>query len=67
MNFNVPGEMPGNLAGGIGKDQKTNAVGANPSPQDDERIVNGSVVISDTGSSRLRPRKNSRKKNQRAW
>lgn len=50
MNFNVPGEIPGNLAGGIGKDQKTNAVGANPSPQDDERIVRGSVVVSDRGS-----------------
>ena len=50
MNFNMPGEIPGNLAGGIGKDQKANAVGANPSPQDDERIAKGSVVVSDAGS-----------------
>lgn len=37
MDFNIPGEIPGNIAGGIGNDQTTCKVGANPSPQNDER------------------------------
>jgi hypothetical protein len=49
MNFNVIGEIPGNIAGGIGKDQAANPVGATPSPQDDARIAKGSVTIFDTG------------------
>jgi hypothetical protein len=50
LNFNAPNEVPGNLAGGIGKDQKKNRFGAHPSPQDDQRTVKGSVLISDAGS-----------------
>ncbi|MFL6216471.1 MAG: DUF4157 domain-containing protein [Blastocatellia bacterium] len=50
MNFNVIGEIPGNIAGGIGKDQAANPVGATPSPQDDARIAKGSVTIFDTGT-----------------
>jgi hypothetical protein len=45
MNFNIIGDIPGNIAGGIGKDQAANPVGAKPSPQNDARLVNGSVTI----------------------
>ena len=50
MNFNLPSDIPGNLAGGIGKDEKANPVGATPSPQDDERITKGEVSVVDAGS-----------------
>jgi len=50
MNFNVIGDIPGNIAGGIGKDQAANPIGANPSPQNDERIVNGHVTVLDAGA-----------------
>jgi hypothetical protein len=53
MNFNAIGEIPGNIAGGIGKDQKANPVGAKPSPQDDERIVKGDVSVTDAGGGSL--------------
>jgi hypothetical protein len=53
MNFNVIGDIPGNLAGGIGKDQAANPVGATPSPQDDERIAKGSVTVVNTGGGTL--------------
>lgn len=53
MNFNTIGEIPGNIAGGIGKDQKANPVGANPSPQDDARIVKGDVTVAGTGGGSL--------------
>jgi len=53
MNFNAIGEIPGNIAGGIGKDQAANPVGATPSPQDDARIAKGSVFVFDAGSSLL--------------
>lgn len=43
MNFNVVGEIPGNLAGGIG-DQKCKA-GAQPSPIDDDRDAQGVVDV----------------------
>jgi len=36
--------IPGNLAGGVGKDD-ANRVGATPSPQDDARIARGDVLI----------------------
>jgi len=45
MNFNMPGDIPGNLAGGIGKDEAANPIGATPSPQDDARLVTGSVDL----------------------
>jgi hypothetical protein len=50
MNFSIPGDIPGNLAGGIGKDEAANPVGKNPSPQDDARIVKGDVEVFDIGS-----------------
>ncbi len=53
MNFNAIGEIPGNIAGGIGKNQKANPVGANPSPQDDERLVAGDVTVMNAGGGDL--------------
>jgi len=53
MNFDAIGEIPGNIAGGMGKNQKANPVGAKPSPQDDERIVKGDVTITDAGGGSL--------------
>jgi hypothetical protein len=50
MNFNYPGEIPGNLAGGIGKDQASTLIGANPSPQNDARIAKGDVTVHDAGA-----------------
>jgi Domain of unknown function (DUF4157) len=49
MNFNVIGEIPGNIAGGIAKDQAATPIGANPSPQNDERIAKGTLEVFDTG------------------
>jgi hypothetical protein len=37
MDFNQIGEIAGNIAGGIGKDQLSNTIGAKPSPFNDER------------------------------
>jgi hypothetical protein len=45
MNFNVPSDIAGNLAGGIGADEAACRVGAHPSPQNDERIVSGTAKI----------------------
>jgi Domain of unknown function (DUF4157) len=45
MNFNVPSDIPGNLAGGIGKDQKACPAGAKPSPFNDERHASGTVEV----------------------
>lgn len=45
MNFNIPKDIPGNLAGGIGKDQLTCPAGAKPSPFNDERHASGTVVV----------------------
>jgi hypothetical protein len=50
MNFDYPGEIPGNLAGGIGKDQASTPIGANPSPQNDARIAKGDVTVYDAGA-----------------
>jgi hypothetical protein len=50
MNFNVIGDIPGNIAGGIGKDQAANPIGAQPSPQNDARIVKGDVTVIDGGA-----------------
>jgi len=41
MNFNIPKDTAGNLAGGIGKDQLSCKAGAMPSPFNDERIADG--------------------------
>lgn len=45
MNFNVIGEVPGNIAGGIGKTQASCPVGAKPSPFDDARIATGNATL----------------------
>jgi hypothetical protein len=50
MNFNWIGDIPGNIAGGIGKDQAATPIGARPSPQNDERIAKGDVMVSDIGA-----------------
>jgi hypothetical protein len=51
MNFNKPRDVPGNLAGGIGTDQKACPAGAQPSPFNDERHAHGTVEL-DRGSDR---------------
>jgi hypothetical protein len=60
MNFNIIGDIPGNIAGGIGKDQAANPVGAMPSPQNDARLVDGNVVITGLpgGGQRVTPQLN---------
>ncbi len=45
MNFAIPGEVAGNLAGGIGKDQTTCRAGAMPSPFNDERAARVTATI----------------------
>lgn len=45
MNFNKIGEVPGNIAGDIGKDQLTCKVGAMPSPLADDRTLQGDLII----------------------
>lgn len=54
MNFNIPGDIPGNLAGGIGKDQKSCPSGAMPSPFNDERQLRGSARVERISASQLR-------------
>jgi hypothetical protein len=46
MNFNIPKDIPGNLAGGIGKDQLACPSGAQPSPFNDERHAQGTATVS---------------------
>lgn len=45
MDFDVIGEIPGNIAGGIGKDQLTCSVGARPSPFNDDRTAAGTAEV----------------------
>jgi hypothetical protein len=45
MNFDVIGEIPGNIAGGIGTTQLSCPVGAKPSPFNDSREVKGQAVV----------------------
>ena len=45
MDFNVIGEIPGNLAGGVGKDQLASQIGARPSPFNDERGATITVTM----------------------
>jgi hypothetical protein len=45
MNFNIPSDIAGNLAGGIGDNQTTCRSGAQPSPFNDARIVTGTATI----------------------
>ena len=48
MNFNVIGEIAGNIAGGIGKDQLKTKVGAQPSPFNDNRTAAISATLTRT-------------------
>ena len=45
MNFNIPSDIAGNLAGGIGDNEASCKVGAHPSPQDDARLVTGTAKV----------------------
>lgn len=45
MNFNVPSDVPGNLAGNIGLDQTAHPIGALPSPFNDARLADGTVTV----------------------
>ena len=45
MDFDQPDEVPGNIAGGVGNDQLTCAVGAMPSPFNDVRKADGRVTL----------------------
>jgi len=51
MNFDVIGDIAGNIAGGIGKDQTTFKVGAMPSPFNDDRKVKIIAELRRAGSS----------------
>jgi len=53
MNFNIPKDIPGNLAGGIGKNQLSCPAGAKPSPFNDERHAGGMVKLTRLASSDL--------------
>lgn len=53
MNFNVPKDIPGNLAGGIGKDQAACQAGNQPSPFNDDRKASGKVSITRLSASEL--------------
>ncbi len=45
MNFSVPRDIPGNLAGDIGTNQTACPAGAQPSPFNDERRASGTVEV----------------------
>jgi hypothetical protein len=45
MNFTVPREVAGNLAGGIAKDETACPAGAQPSPFNDERVARVTATI----------------------
>jgi hypothetical protein len=57
MNFNEIGTVPGNIAGGIGRDQLTVRAGARPSPFNDSRTaaVRVRVVRNPDGTLTLNP------------
>ena len=46
MNFSIPRDIPGNLAGGIGDDETACPSGAQPSPFNDDRRAHGTVELS---------------------
>lgn len=50
MNFNIPKDIPGNLAGDIGKDETACPAGAKPSPFNDERQAHGTVALARSAS-----------------
>lgn len=45
MDFDVIGEIPGNIAGGVGKNQASTPVGAMPAPFDDSRTAGGTATV----------------------
>jgi Domain of unknown function (DUF4157) len=53
MNFNKPRDIPGNIAGDIGKDQTSCPAGAQPSPFNDERDASGTVTLEARSDSAL--------------
>jgi hypothetical protein len=53
MNFNLPKDIPGNLAGGIGNDQVACPSGAKPSPFNDQRLASGTVAFMRTSDTQL--------------
>lgn len=53
MNFNIPKDIPGNLAGGIGNDQTACPSGAMPSPFNDQRLASGTVEFARTSDTQL--------------
>jgi Domain of unknown function (DUF4157) len=54
MNFSIPRDIPGNLAGDIGTDQTACPAGAQPSPFNDERKVAGVAVVEPASGSELK-------------
>ena len=50
MNFNAIGEIPGNIAGGIGTTQTSCPIGARPSPFNDSRTASGQALLIKTGN-----------------
>jgi hypothetical protein len=56
MDFNKIGEIAGNIAGGIGKDQLSNKIGAKPSPINDDRTATISAELTRTATGiRVKP------------
>jgi hypothetical protein len=53
MNFNHPRDIPGNIAGGIGVDETSCKSGAQPSPQNDERLATVNAFIMQDSSGGL--------------
>ena len=45
MNFSIPRDIPGNLAGDLGMDQTSCPAGARPSPFNDSRTASGTVEL----------------------
>jgi peptidoglycan hydrolase-like protein with peptidoglycan-binding domain len=45
MDYDIPGTTAGNIAGGIGRDQTSVQVGAQPSPFNDSRNLGGVAVV----------------------
>lgn len=50
MNFNAIGEIPGNIAGGIGTTQTSCPIGARPSPFNDSRTASGQAILIKNGN-----------------
>jgi hypothetical protein len=56
MDFNQIGEIAGNIAGGIGKDQLGNKIGATPSPFNDDRTATTTAELTRTATGiRVKP------------